>query len=147
MELLDQITFWHWWIAAVVLLILETLAPGAIFLWMGVAAAAVGVILLLAPQLGWEIQMVLFAVLSLLTVVGWKYWRGNQVESTDQPALNRRGQQYVGRTFTLSDPIRNGVGKIIVDDSTWKVQGPDLRVGSVVKVTRVNGAILEVVPA
>jgi len=147
MALLEQITFWHWWIVAVVLLILETLAPGAIFLWMGVAAAVVGVILLLAPHIGWEIQMVLFAVLSLLTVIGWKYWRGNHLQATDQPALNRRGQQYVGRTFTLSDPIRNGVGKIIVDDSTWKVHGPDLRVGSVVKVTHVNGAILEVEPA
>lgn len=147
MAMLELITFWHWWIAAVVLLILETLAPGAIFLWMGAAAAVVGLLLLLIPSMSWEIQMILFAVLSLLAVIAWKMWRGNKVESTDQPALNRRGQQYIGRTFTLSSPIINGVGKIKVDDSMWKVRGPDIGAGKDVKVVRVDGVILEVEPA
>lgn len=146
MALLELITFWHWWIAAVVLLILETLAPGAIFLWMGAAAAVVGTLLLLIPSISWEVQMILFAVLSLLAVIAWKMWRGNKVESTDQPALNRRGQQYIGRTFTLSSPIINGVGKIKVDDSMWKVRGEDIGAGKDVKVVRVDGVILEVEP-
>ncbi len=38
MEFLEQAEFWHWWIAAILFLVLETFAPGAIFLWMGVAA-------------------------------------------------------------------------------------------------------------
>lgn len=67
----------------------------------------------------------------------------NPVES-DQPNLNRRGQQYIGRTFTLSEPIVNGLGKITVDDSTWKIHGKDCAEGTRVTVTGVDGVILKV---
>ena len=63
---------------------------------------------------------------------------------SDQPNLNRRGQQYVGRTFTLDEPIVNGLGKIHVDDSTWKIEGNDCPAGTKVKVTGVDGVILKV---
>lgn len=61
---------------------------------------------------------------------------------TDAPTLNRRGQQYVGRVFTLSEAIVNGVGKIKVDDTLWKVKGKDTEVGKRVRVTEVDGVVL-----
>jgi len=36
------IEFWHWWILACLMLVLEMLLPGIIFLWLSVAAAAAG---------------------------------------------------------------------------------------------------------
>ena len=38
---MEHIEFWYWWVAAVVLIILETLVPGTFFLWMGVSASVV----------------------------------------------------------------------------------------------------------
>ncbi|WP_338063185.1 NfeD family protein [endosymbiont of Riftia pachyptila] len=57
-------------------------------------------------------------------------------------ALNRRGEQYLGRSFTLEDPIINGEGKIRVDDTTWKIRGNDCPGGSQIKVIGVDGVVL-----
>lgn len=140
----EQLDFWHWWILGVVLVVLEIFAPGAFFLWMGIAAGVVGAVLLLAPDLGWEYQLLLFAVLSVVSILVWRtYFRRHPIE-TDQPALNRRGEQYIGRVFTLDEPIVNGLGKLRVDDTTWKISGSDRPAGSRVSVVGVDGTILRV---
>jgi hypothetical protein len=66
--------------------------------------------------------------------------------ATDRPWLNRRGQQYVGRQFTLAEAIVDGRGKLRVSDTMWKVRGPDLPAGSHIRVTGVDGATLTVEP-
>lgn len=143
-ELLADIEFWHWWVLGVVLVILEVFAPGTILLWMGVAAGIVGVVLLIVPGLAWEYQWLVFAAISVVAiVVSWRYLRRHPLRS-DHPVLNLRGHRYVGRVFTLDEPIVNGLGKIRVDDSTWKIEGPNLPQGASVKVTAVDGTILRV---
>lgn len=140
---MSQLDHWHWWIFAVILLVLEVLTPGTFFMWMGISAVVVGLLTLLLP-IGWEWQMLLFAILSVVSVVvGRSYLRQRPIES-DRPNLNRRGQQYVGRTFVLSEPIVNGFGKIRVDDSTWKVEGRDAPVGTPIRVVGVDGVVLKV---
>ncbi len=142
--LFSHIDHWHWWILAVALLVLEAFAPGTFFMWMGISAGVVGLLVLIAPGMGWEYQVFAFAVLSVASIVAWRlYFRKHPVQ-TDQPTLNRRGEQYVGRTFTLAEPIENGSGKIRVDDTTWKIRGDDCDTGSKVKVTGVDGVILKV---
>ena len=144
MEFLEQAEFWHWWIAAIVFVVIETFAPGAIFLWMGVAAGIVGLILLIFADLGWEYQFLIFALFTVVSVVGWRAYLRRHPTETDKPTLNRRGEQYVGRTFTLKEAIVNGQGKITVDDSTWKVEGVDLPAGTKIQVTGVEGTVLKV---
>lgn len=147
MSWLDNIVFWHWWILAGLLLILELTAPSFFFLWLGIAAVAVGLILMVFPSIAIETQLVLFGIASIVAVLAWRKYRESRPVTTDQPNLNRRGQQYVGRVFSLSEPITNGVGKVTVDDSTWKVKGPDLPVGAHIKVTGVDGVVFTVEPA
>ncbi|MCH7554590.1 MAG: NfeD family protein, partial [Proteobacteria bacterium] len=100
MDPLAGIEFWHWWVAAIGLIIVEALAPGAIFLWLGVSAGVVGAILLAAPELSWEYQLLIFAVLSVGSVIGWRAYHKRHPTKTDLPNLNRRGEQYVGRLLT-----------------------------------------------
>lgn len=142
---IDQLAHWHWWILAAVLIILEVFAPGAFFLWLGLAAAAVGGIVYLVPDMSWEFQVLSFSVLSVISIIVWRKFFRQTPADTDQPALNRRGEQYVGRLFTLKEPITDGLGKIRVDDSTWKIKGEDCPVGTQVEVTGVDGTILRVV--
>ncbi len=144
MAWLEHIVFWHWWILAGLLLILELTAPAFFFLWLGIAAAAVGLILLVFPSIELETQLVLFAIASIVAVVAWRKYRESRPITTDQPNLNRRGHQYIGRTFSLTDSIDNGVGKVTVDDSTWKVKGPDMPAGTHIKVTGVEGTVFMV---
>lgn len=147
---LGQVVFWHWWALAVILLIIETLAPGAFFMWMGVSAGIVGALLAFFPSMGWQLQVFIFAVFSVATIVGWRsYLRRNPTE-TDEPLLNRRGSQYVGRTFELTEEMKLGRGKINVDDTSWRAvcdDETDLPAGSRVKVIAIDGTILKVEPA
>ena len=144
MAWLEHTVFWHWWILAGLLLILELTAPAFFFLWLGIAAAAVGLILMVFPSMALETQLVLFGLASIVAVLAWRKYRETRPVSTDQPNLNRRGHQYIGRVFSLSEPITNGVGKVTVDDSTWKVKGPDLPAGTSIKVTGVEGVVFRV---
>lgn len=141
---METLTYWHWWILALALLVLEVFAPGAFFLWMGVGAGIVGVILLLAPDMGWEYQLMIFSIFSVVSIAAWRTFIRQNPTETDKPNLNRRGEQYVGRVFTLEEPIVNGTGKIRVDDSTWKVSGDDCDAGTKVKVVRIDGTVLKV---
>lgn len=141
---LQNIVFWHWWILAGLLLILELTAPAFFFLWLGIAAAAVGLIMLVFPGLSLETQLVLFAVASIVAIFMWRKYRESRPIITDQPHLNRRGQQYIGRVFTLNSPIKNGEGKVTVDDSTWRVKGPDMPTGTTIKVVGIEGVIFVV---
>lgn len=145
MEWMSQVDYWHWLILAVLLICIEMLViPAAYCLWMGIAAAIVGAMLLFAPDVTFLVQIIVFTVFSVTTLVIHKrYLKLNPVE-TDAPTLNRRGEQYVGRVFTLDEAIVNGVGKVRVDDSTWKVSGEDMDAGARIRVTGVDGTILKV---
>ena len=142
--LFAQIEYWHWWSLAIVLLVLEAFAPGAIFLWMGIAAAIVGLMLLAAPGLAWQTQLIAFAILSLVAVVGWRVFQRGRSLQRDASTLNRRGEQYVGRRFTLDQPIVNGDGKLRIDDTVWRVAGEDMAAGTAVQVVGADGVILKV---
>jgi len=110
----------------------------------------VGFAMLLAPDLGWEYQVLIFAVLSVVSIAAWRmYLRKNPTE-TDEPLLNRRGAQYVGRVFILDSDMPLGRGKIHVDDTTWRAvcdSGEDIAAGSRVKVVAVDGTSLKIEPA
>ncbi|WP_218823600.1 NfeD family protein [Inquilinus limosus] len=131
--------FWWWWIAGVVLLILEVMVPATFFLWLAISAGIVGLLSWLVPSIGWEFQVLIFAVLSVISVVAWRAWLKPHTEASDQPTLNRRGEQYVGRVVTLSEPIANGVGRIRIADATWGVEGPDLPAGTRIRIAAVVG--------
>ena len=139
--------FWHWWAFGGALLIVEAFAPGFVFLWLGVAAGVVGVLLWLWPGIGSDYQILIFAALSVASVLGWRRWRDAHPAQSDQPNLNRRGAQHVGRRGLLVEPIANGRGRIRLGDGSWAVTGPDLPAGRIVEVTGAEGVVLQVRPA
>ena len=132
---------WTWLILGLVLIGLETVAPGIFLLWLGIAALLTG----LADYgfgLSWQAASVLFAGLSLVSVLAGRALtrRGQNPDAT----LNRRGESLVGRRFTLDQPIASGEGRVRVDDTVWRVLGPDLPAGAAVEVVRLDGATLVV---
>ncbi len=142
---ITQIEFWHWFIAAIVLITLEMVVlPAVFFLWMGIAAGVVGLLLMLIPDMPFMAQIIIFTVFAVISLVIHKRYLKNNPPVTDEPTLNRRGEQYVGRVFTLDEAIVNGVGKIKVDDSIWKVMGEDMNEGGKVKVVGVDGTVFKV---
>ena len=60
--------------------------------------------------------------------------------------LDGRGEQMRGRDGVLAEAIVQGRGRMRIGDSLWPVQGPDLPAGSQVRVTAVQGIVLQVAP-
>ena len=110
----------------------------------GIAAAAVGVIKFVVPPLGLEWQLLLFAVLSILTAVYWWKRQRSSAKVSDQPGLNMRGSELVGRTFVVHQAIVDGRGKIKVGDGVWMATGPDTPIGAQVRVIGQDGVVLQV---
>ena len=141
-EVFSHVVHWTWWIIAVVLIILEVSAPGTFFLWMGVSAGIVGTTLLLFPELAWELQLTLFATLSIVTIVLSR--RYLQTNKGSDSKLSQRGNRYIGRTVTVAEAITNGIGKVQIEDTLWRARGADAAVGEQVKIVAIEGATFEV---
>jgi membrane protein implicated in regulation of membrane protease activity len=134
---------WLWFVIAVLLFVLETVVPGVHFLWFGMAAFASGVIALLLP-IDWQWQIVVFSLLSFVTVYIVRRSASADAAKSDEPVLNVRGAQYIGRRVKVEEAIRNGRGKVRVGDTVWPAQGEDALDGAEVQVTGVNGTVLVV---
>jgi inner membrane protein len=143
-ELLEHIEFWHWWVFAAALISIEIFAPSTVFLWPAVAATIVGFALLALEGMGWQYQALLFAALSVISIVAWRAYARTQPLESDDPTLNRRAEKHVGRSVTLKDPIVDGRGRITMDGIAWTVEGEDMEAGCGIKVVGADGAILKV---
>lgn len=138
----DSLLYWHWWLFAIALIILEVFSAGAFFIWMGVAATFTGFILLLIPEISWETQFILFAISSILAILIGRAFFNRKENTTEDPTLSGQENSLIGKTFAVEQAITNGSGRVKVGESTWKANGPDCKVGSSVKVIAVDGAEL-----
>jgi len=136
-----------WGCLAVGLIALEVMAPGVFMLWLGVAAGAVLLLVLLFPgkiPLLW--QAVVFALGSMALVPLYRHFLGQRVPTSDRPLLNKRSEQLIGHVYPLHAAIVSGRGRIKVGDALWTVVGPELPAGTRVRVTGADAMTLEVVP-
>ena len=135
---------WSWLVLGLVLMGLELVAPGVFLIWLGLAAVLTG-LLDAALGLSWQAALLVFAALAVAAVVaGRMVTRPREEDEGGRPTLNRRGHALVGRVFTLDAPIVEGSGRIRVDDSSWRVTGPDGPAGGRVRVVRIEGTTLVV---
>jgi len=141
---LTSITVWGWFVLAAVLIGLEMLLPGIFLIWLGLAAAATGIIGLFLP-LSWPVALLIFAALGVVFAwIGRQFAARADASSKEQPFLNRRADALVGQSFTLAEPIVNGEGRIRIGDTGWHRKGPDVEAGTRVRVARIEGGRLVV---
>ena len=135
---------WNWLIFGFILMALELLAPGVFMFWLGLAALLVGLVSFVFNP-SWQTQLLMFAVFSVAAVPLWRRFAlKSNAASQSNPFLNKRTDALVGREFTLEKPIVDGSGTVRIDDTIWRVAGPDAPAGSRVRVVRADGASLTV---
>ena len=143
-EMLYTLGTWNWPIFGLILMALELLAPGVFLFWLGLAALLVGLISF-AIHPPWQLQLLMFAVFATASVPLWRrVARNHTAGSTSNPFLNKRADALVGRVFTLEKPIIDGWGTVRIDDTIWRVAGPDTPAGSRVRIVQADGARLTV---
>ena len=141
-EWLDTIsTHWFWLSLGLLLGVAEMVAPGFFLMWLGLAALIVGGLDYFLP-ITVAYQVAMFAILSVLTVfAGKKFLQKNPIE-TEDAKLNDRGARLTGEIVTVVEAITNGHGRVKVGDSVWSARGFDAAIGSRVRVTGADGAVL-----
>ncbi len=144
MNITLQLGLWHWLIVGFLLLALEMLVPAMVLIWFGIGAIVTGILLALIPGLSVGIQILVFALLSVGSLVIWRKTHPEQSVTSDTPELNNRLHSHIGKEYVLSEAIINGRGSMRVGDTAWRVQGPDLPAGTRVRVTGVSGVIFTV---
>ena len=143
-----DISYWHWLAFGVFLILVEILVPGVVFLWLGIAGVATGLLLAAVPGMAWQAQLVVFAVLSVAAIFFGRRFVASRQGPTDHPTLNRRGRSMVGTRATLRDATVSGRGRVRVGDTMWALRlaeaGSDLPAGTEVTVVEVDGVTLVV---
>jgi membrane protein implicated in regulation of membrane protease activity len=146
-EMFTTLGTWNWLIFGLLLMAMELLAPGVFLFWLGLAALLVG-LLSFAINPSWQMQLLMFAIFAVAAVPLWRrIARSNTAVSKSNPFLNKRADALVGRIFTLEKPIIDGSGTVRIDDTIWRVAGPDTPAGSRVKIVQADGASLTVAVA
>jgi membrane protein implicated in regulation of membrane protease activity len=149
-EMVSRLGGWNWLILAVVLMALELIVPGVFLFWLGLAAFLVGLVSFVSfvSHPSWQAQLLMFAVFAAAAVPVWRRLAHTAPNADDSNAfLNRRAEALVGRVLTLEKPIVDGSGTVRIDDTVWRVAGPDTPAGSRVKIVRADGANLTVAAA
>ena len=146
-DLLMTLGAWNWVVLGFVLLLLELIFPGVFFVWFGLGALLTALVSLLFYHLpwvaSWEVEVIFFLIFSIIMVlIGRNFFRRDR--ETDEPLLNRRTDQIIGKRVVLEEPVRDGKGRIRVDDTIWRIKGPDLPEGTEIKVIAFDNGVFTI---
>ena len=149
-DLLADFGVWNWFLLACALFMLEFIIPGVHFLWFGLAAVIAGILMMIlasaAPEFANSLtlpyQLIIYALISTATVFAVRHYAIGSATVVDEPHLNARSAQYVGRMAVVEVPITGGRGKVRIGDTLWLAKGPDAVSGTRVRITGFDGTVL-----
>ena len=142
MEWLDSLDpHWSWLALGLVLAVAEMAIPGVFLIWLAGAALVTGLLSWVVP-IGLPLQIVIFAVLAIVSVfAGKRYLAANPVHSAD-PKMNDRGARLLGEIVVVTQAIESGSGRVRQGDGEWLARGPDAEPGTKMRVSGHDGTVL-----
>ncbi|ATW05142.1 NfeD family protein [Sphingorhabdus sp. YGSMI21] len=130
-----------WLGLAALLALAELFVPGVFLIWVAAAAAATG-ILSLFIDMTLAGQLTVFGLATIAAVLGGRRWYLTHNIESENPLLNNRSAQLIGRTVTIVETVSPTSGRAKVADGVWPARGPDMKKGTVAKVASVEGGVL-----
>lgn len=143
---LSSMDVWKWLLLGFALLVLELFTGTLFILWPAVAAILVGLVISIVP-LGWEMQLLLFAMLTTAGLVwGETYLRPRLDRDKAAEGLNQRGVGMVGQSVRAISDFDMGRGRVKIGDSEWaaKMENGNAKAGDTLRITAVSGASVTV---
>ena len=135
-----------WLVAALALGVAELFIPGVFAIFLAIAAAIVGVAVLVMPGLPIAAQIAAFAVWSVVTVLVGKRWYVDfPIESSD-PRLNDRAARMIGEVVVVEVAIGPDGGRVRVGDGSWPARGAAAAVGERVRIAEIRDGVVMVGP-
>lgn len=129
--------FWHWFVLAGVFFVFEIITFTTFFLFFGASAVAMALITLLFPEMTVTAQAIIASLLAVISMVcGYHFFKKRHIGAGDNPNdVNARMEKYIGRSATLSLDAKNGVSKIQMGDTQWRVLIDEGKAGDTVEIT------------
>jgi membrane protein implicated in regulation of membrane protease activity len=142
------ILWWHWLVLGLILALAELATAGGFYIiFFGVAAFVVGVLAALGIAGPMPIQLLLFAVLSIISLA---LFRSRMLVWVQGDAGSPPVHELVGEIGVAVDDIPpGGIGRIELRGTTWSARNGSpstLMRGTRCRATRVEGLTLHVLP-
>ena len=137
--------FWIWLVLGVILLAVEAAFSTEWLLWPAVSAGVVAVLTAVGVRLGFGIEVLIFAVLTIaFTLLSRRLI--TRVNPTDSPDINSRDSRLLGQRAQVIQPFVDGRGRVFVSGAEWpaEIEGEPPMVGDSVVVERTTGSGLKV---
>ena len=150
LQVLSDIGPWVWFILGFLLLAGEVAAPGVFLMWFGLSGLVIGTLTFVlfpnADWWNWQVQVVMFGLVSLLfVIIGNRLFPSNRTDD-DASDINQPLAKQVGREATMMGPMENGAGRVRLGDTVWRVRGSEVPDGARVLVVDQDGGVLIVEP-
>lgn len=139
-----QFEFWHWWALALIMVVFEALTPTGFFVSLAIGSSITGGAFLMFPDLDMKTQLGMFGLLSLISYGIMSKLLAKTTGRSQE--IKQKAQALIGQDLILTMAIQNGFSEIEIEDITWGIKGPDLPVGTKVRVLGVDGDMLNVYP-
>ena len=142
-----MIEWWHWIILGLGLAIAELVVLAFFIIWFGIGAIGVGVVVLIAPDIGIPAQLILWAVLSAALVGFWfRYLKPRTVTAIGTSAASVAGE--VGVLVSEISPETRGqvrFQKPVLGSDVWECYADHkIAAGERVRVIVVEGHFIKV---
>ena len=135
-----------WFIVSLALLFTELMLPGFFFIWVGLGAFATSILVYFFPDVGLFFQIGFSCFFFFFSIILSQLYIKKYPPLSERPSLNKWADQYMERTFYLTDPIHYGRCQVRLDGSVWNVSGKDCPAGIEVKIVKMDGLLLIVEP-
>lgn len=112
--------------------------------WAGIGLGIIGAVELSRANPEGYLWLAAGGALLILDVLIDFVWAKHQFSTSDEPSLNARGGELVGRILTVAEGIEGGRGKVHAGDTLWLAEGPDTPAGAAVRVVAAKGNVLVV---
>ena len=141
---------WMWMALALILVTFAGTLRSLALAWASVAATILSGIIWADPSVPLLHQVLIFGLITLAGIALSQFFikpkpEEESAETEDEkPVKAPTPAKVINRTFTLSEPIVDGAGKIEIDGTLWRLRGEDAEAGEQIRVLGVDGLQLDV---
>ena len=136
-----------WFILGLILLLLELVIPGFVIIFFGIGAWVTALLCLVANP-GFNLQAIVFAVTSVLSLIALRKMLQKRFFYTDERLSEKVEDEFTGReALALSDIVPGSTGKVEFKGTTWKAESDaEIREGQKVVIKKIENVKLIVEP-
>ncbi|MBN1950977.1 MAG: NfeD family protein [Bacteroidales bacterium] len=135
-----------WFLAGLVLSLLEIIIPGLIIFFFGLGAWVVALAVVIFPEIGLTAQFAIFGISAVLGLVLLRQGLQNRFFKENQGEKGSLEEEFIGKTGQAETDLKKGIpGKISFRGTQWTaVSDCDISKGQMVKVVSKDSITLKV---